>query len=83
MITTRQLPMPRLRGTATCGPWTALLIDDVNGREPALPWQPADIDRVLTTLDHLARLVQHADHRAGSWPRVKNLIKRTKNRTIG
>jgi hypothetical protein len=47
-------PIPGLRGTATCGPWTALVIDDVDGRQPALPWQPADIDRVLTTLDHLA-----------------------------
>lgn len=54
LITRSQLPIPRLRGTAICGSWTALLIDDVNGRQPPLPWQPSDIDRVLTTLDHLA-----------------------------
>lgn len=54
LITARQLPVPRLRGTITCGPWTALVIDDVDGRQPELPWQPSDLDRVLTTLDHLA-----------------------------
>ncbi len=54
LITTRQLPIPRLRGTAVCGPWTALIIDDIDGRQPTLPWQPADLDRVLTTLDQLA-----------------------------
>ncbi len=54
LITARQLPIPRLRGTATCGSWTALVIDDVDGRQPATPWQPSDLGRVLTTLDDVA-----------------------------
>ncbi|MGH3401002.1 MAG: phosphotransferase [Streptosporangiaceae bacterium] len=60
VITARQLPIPRLRGTCTCGPWTALIIEDINGRQPALPWQPADIDRVLATLDELAEALTPA-----------------------
>jgi len=54
LITARQLPIPRLRDTAVRGSWFALVIDDVDGCQPATPWQPADLDRVLTTLDHLA-----------------------------
>jgi hypothetical protein len=54
LITARQLPIPRLRATVTCQTWTALVIDDVDGRQPATPWQPPDIDRVLAALDQLA-----------------------------
>lgn len=60
LITNRQLPIPRLRSTATCGPWTALIIEDVDGRQPELPWQPLDIDRVLTALDDLAAVLTPA-----------------------
>jgi len=54
LITARQLPIPRLRATAETGPWTALVIDDVDGRQPATSWQSPDIDRVLAALDQLA-----------------------------
>jgi aminoglycoside phosphotransferase (APT) family kinase protein len=54
LIAAGRLPIPRLRATATSGPWAALVIDDVDGRQPATPWQPPDIHRVLATLDHLA-----------------------------
>jgi aminoglycoside phosphotransferase (APT) family kinase protein len=60
LITTRRLPIPRLRATATSGTWTALVIDDVDGRQPTTPWQPPDIDRVLTALDHLAEVMTPA-----------------------
>jgi hypothetical protein len=39
VITAGQLPVPRLRATATCGPWTALVID-VDGRQ-AVPGEAA------------------------------------------
>jgi aminoglycoside phosphotransferase (APT) family kinase protein len=53
-ITSRQLPVPRLRGTVHQGPWTALVLDDVPGRQPALPWRAAELDQVVTALDRIA-----------------------------
>ncbi|MGH3251312.1 MAG: hypothetical protein ACRDOI_34605, partial [Trebonia sp.] len=54
VIVARHLPVPRLRGTAELGPWFALVIDDVDGRQPALPWQDSQLDLVLAALGQLA-----------------------------
>ena len=54
LIVTGQLPVPRLHGTAELGPWFALVIEDVDGRQPALPWQDGELDEVLTAVDRLA-----------------------------
>jgi aminoglycoside phosphotransferase (APT) family kinase protein len=54
LISARRLPVPRLRGTAELGPWFALVIDDVDGSQPALPWQDGQLDLVLATLERLA-----------------------------
>src|SRR6266496_1225415 len=53
-ITNRRLPVPRLRGTVNQGPWTALVLDDVAGRQPALPWRTAELDQVVAALDRMA-----------------------------
>ncbi len=53
-ITNRRLPVPRLRGTVNQGPWTALVLDDVAGRQPALPWRAAELDQVVAALDRMA-----------------------------
>ncbi len=60
LIAAGQLPVPRLRGTAELGPWFALVIDDVAGRQPALPWQDGELDLVLTALDRLADVLTPA-----------------------
>lgn len=53
-IAAGRLPVPRLRGTAQHGPWFALVVDDVDGRQPAVPWQDDELDLVLAALDRLA-----------------------------
>jgi len=47
------LPVPRLLAAYDETPWVVLLIDDVEGRQPGLPWEDAELDRVLA----LARTV--------------------------
>ena len=53
MITARHLPVPRLIGTAEYGPWFALIIDDLTGHQPAIPWRDTDLDLVLAALGQL------------------------------
>ena len=55
-----ELLVPRLRGTAELGPWFALVVDDVAGRQPALPWQDGELDLVLAALDRLADVLTPA-----------------------
>src|ERR1700761_4829169 len=43
LIAAGQLPVPQLRGTAERGPWFALILQDVAGRQPALPWQDGEL----------------------------------------
>jgi aminoglycoside phosphotransferase (APT) family kinase protein len=54
LILAGQLPVPRLRGTVTHGSWFALVVDDVDGRQPVVPWQDRELDLVLAALDRLA-----------------------------
>jgi len=54
LIAAGQLPVPRLRGTAELGPWFALVVDDVAGHQPALPWRDGELGLVLAVLDGLA-----------------------------
>jgi aminoglycoside phosphotransferase (APT) family kinase protein len=54
LIAAGQLPVPRLWGTVELGPWFALVIDDVAGRQPTLPWHDDELGLVLAALDRLA-----------------------------
>ena len=54
VIVARQLPVPRLRGMVDLDPWVALVLDDVDGRPPGLPWRAGDLQQVLAALDRLA-----------------------------
>ncbi len=54
LIAAGRLPVPRLRGTAESGPWFALVTEDVEGRQPTLPWRDGELDAVLAALDQLA-----------------------------
>jgi aminoglycoside phosphotransferase (APT) family kinase protein len=60
LILTRRLPVPRLRGTVADGPWFALVIEDVDGRQPVLPWRDPELDLVLAALDRLAETLTPA-----------------------
>jgi Ser/Thr protein kinase RdoA (MazF antagonist) len=59
-IAARDLPIPRLHGTVEEGPWVALVLDDVDGRHPELPWNSGDLGRVLAALDRLAEALTPA-----------------------
>lgn len=61
-----RLPAPRLRGTAEHGPWFALVVEDVEGRQPAVPWRDAELDLVLAALDRLTEALTPAPEAAGS-----------------
>lgn len=49
-------PVPRLLWSYDEGGegWIVLVFEDVEGRHPATPWQPAELDRVLAALDDLS-----------------------------
>lgn len=57
LIASGELPAPRLRGLVEDDGWTALVLDDINGRHPGLPWQQPDLDRMLAALDQLATIL--------------------------
>jgi aminoglycoside phosphotransferase (APT) family kinase protein len=47
-------PVPRLRGTYDDGDWVALVFDEIDGRPPRLPWERAELERVLIALHAMA-----------------------------
>ncbi|HET6816033.1 MAG TPA: aminoglycoside phosphotransferase family protein [Mycobacteriales bacterium] len=46
-------PAPRLLASYDDEGWVALLLEDVDGRHPHLPWQQDELRRVLDTVDEL------------------------------
>jgi serine/threonine protein kinase len=46
-------PAPRLLGALETDGWITLLIDDVDGHQPELPWRSADVVRVADALREL------------------------------
>jgi aminoglycoside phosphotransferase (APT) family kinase protein len=49
-----RVPVPRLHAVIEQPPWIALLLDDVDGVHPELPWQPGQLAQVLAGFDRLA-----------------------------
>jgi len=47
-------PAPRLLGSIDADGWVILLFEDIDGRMPAQPWRPAELDRVLVAMTDLA-----------------------------
>ena len=54
MITSRQLPIPRLHGIVDRPPWIALVLQDIAGHQPQLPWRTTELQQVVAALDQLA-----------------------------
>ena len=54
LIDDGRVPAPRLRAVIDQPPWIALLLDDVDGVHPDLPWQPGQLSQVLAATDRLA-----------------------------
>lgn len=48
-------PAPRLLGSYDDGDWVALVLEDVEGRQPQVPWRRDDLDRVVPALEGMSR----------------------------
>ena len=53
----RGVPTPRLLGVYDDGDWVALVLQDIEGHHPALPWRDSDLHAALDMLTRLAELV--------------------------
>lgn len=49
-----EVSVPQLLGFHDDGEWVVLVVEDVNGRHPALPWRDAELAAVLAALRDLA-----------------------------
>jgi aminoglycoside phosphotransferase (APT) family kinase protein len=52
-----EVPAPRLLASYDDGSWVALLLEDVEGRHPVLPWQDVELRRVVAAIDEMASLL--------------------------
>lgn len=50
-----EVPSPRLLGVYDDGDWVALVLQDVDGRHPHLPWNHDDLRLVLVTLQAMTK----------------------------
>jgi hypothetical protein len=46
-------PVPRLIASYEAGTWVALLLEDVGGRQPLLPWRLDELTRVVSAIDDM------------------------------
>lgn len=53
-------PVPRLLGSYDDGTRVALVLEDIDGRQPRVPWDRAELDRVLDAVGDLARVLTPA-----------------------
>lgn len=53
-------PVPKLLGSYDDGTCVALVLEDVEGRQPRVPWDPAELDRVLAAVGDLTRALTPA-----------------------
>ena len=51
-----RVPAPKLRDSFDDGDWVALCFDDINGHQPAEPWDKAELDKVLAVIAELAEV---------------------------
>ncbi len=60
VIVAAGLPVARLRGSVDLDSWVALILDDVDGRHPAEPWNRGELSRVTAALERLAEALTPA-----------------------
>jgi hypothetical protein len=60
VIAGRRLPIPRLLGVVDRPPWIALVLEDIDGRHPALPWRTGELKQVVAAMDCLAEALTPA-----------------------
>ncbi|MCX4450121.1 aminoglycoside phosphotransferase family protein [Streptomyces sp. NBC_01789] len=53
-------PVPRLLGSYDDGTCVALVLEDIDGRPPRVPWDRAELERVLDAVGDLARVLTPA-----------------------
>jgi aminoglycoside phosphotransferase len=53
-------PAPRLLGTYDDGTWVALVFEDIDGRQPHVPWREGELRRVLDAMGELSRTLTPA-----------------------
>jgi aminoglycoside phosphotransferase len=68
------VPAPRLLGTYDDGHWVVLVLEDVEGVQPRVPWQRDELDRVLAALADLSAGLTPAPYDA---PRTEDADART------
>jgi hypothetical protein len=61
-------PAPRLLSFVDADGWVILVLEDIEGSMPAMPWRPAELERVLTALTDLAAALTPAPIDAPSLP---------------
>ena len=60
LVRSGRLPVPRLRATVEHGSRFALILEDIDGRHPALLWEDGQVGQVLGALDRLADVLTPA-----------------------
>ncbi|MEU9205290.1 phosphotransferase [Streptomyces sp. NPDC048332] len=53
-------PAPKLLGSYDDGTCVALVLEDIDGHQPRVPWDPAELDRVLAAVGDLTRALTPA-----------------------
>lgn len=53
-------PVPKLLGSCDDGTCVALVLEDVEGRQPRVPWDPAELERVLAAVGDLTHALTPA-----------------------
>lgn len=51
-----EAPAPKVLGSYEAGDWFALVLEDVPGQHPQVPWQRHELEAVLSTLNQLSEL---------------------------
>ncbi|MFI5804081.1 phosphotransferase family protein [Streptomyces sp. NPDC051561] len=64
------VPAPRLLGSYDDGDWVALVLDDIEGTQPRIPWRREELDRVLDALTRLSATLTPAPYDA---PRTEDV----------
>jgi hypothetical protein len=73
------VPAPKLLGSCDDGDWVALVLEDIQGRRPALPWAGGDVAMMAATLGVLSRTSGHPDlpefaEKTGLLPAWDNIV---------